>query len=213
VKKYCQTDEESVLLNLLDALPPVPRYVVDIGAGDGQNLSNTQIFVEMGWSACRLDCRYEDGDTLHKEFITRENITALLQKYDVPRSFGVLSLDIDGNDLYVLDALLAEYRPVIAVFEFNGCRPPESYDVIRYAPDFFIDGDYYGASWSAFKHVFGLHGYTLVHQSHSLNGYAVDAAHGLAPLSSPPPRMQYHPHQPNGVWLDAREIFQGHGNA
>jgi hypothetical protein len=206
-KKYCQTDEESVLLNLLDALPPVDRYVVDVGAGDGYALSNTQIFVEDGWAACRLDGRFEDGATLHREFVTRENIAALLAKYGVPRGFGLLSIDIDGNDLYVLDALLGAHRPAVIVFEFNGCRPPESFDVIRYDPDFVIDGDYYGASWSAFVHVLGRHGYTAVHHSHSLNGYAVDAAFGLAPLAEPPPRSQYHPHRPGREWLDARPLF------
>lgn len=206
-QKYCQTNEESVLLNLLDKLPPIPRYVVDIGAGDGVHLSNTQIFVESGWSACRIDRDCEDAGTLHRAFVDRDNVTSLLRKFGVPHHFGILSLDIDGNDLYVLNALLHEYRPAIVVFEFNGCRPPRSHDVICYDPEFVIDGDYYGAAWSAFEHVFRIFEYTLVHHSHSLNGYAVDSSYGLPPTTSLPAQVQYHPHRRGPAWHDARVVF------
>jgi hypothetical protein len=35
----------------------------------------------------------------HQHFLTRENIVPLFQRYSVPRSPDLLSVDIDGNDI------------------------------------------------------------------------------------------------------------------
>jgi hypothetical protein len=208
-KRYAQTDEESVILNLVDHFNP-KKFVVDVGAGDGVSISNSRLLMDMGWDACRFDVKYggEADPTLHKVMVRPDNVVRLLDEYDVPKDFGLLTIDIDGVDLYVLHALLRGYSPSIVVFEFNACRPTESFDVVRYDPEFkWDDTDYYGASWSAFDHVLGMNGYQVVHHSNSLNGYAVDAA--LLPERCPtaPVQNKYHRHNPNGKWLDARDVF------
>jgi hypothetical protein len=209
LKKHAQTDEESVLMNLSDHFCP-DRFIVDIGAGDGASLSNSLHFVESGWSACRIDGAYDGGDdvTLHRAHVTKDNVCDILSSYMVPHRPGILSIDIDGIDLYVLHAVLGSYRPTIIVFEFNGCLVQESFGVIEYSPTHSWDGsDYYGASWAAFDHVLGLRGYTTVHHSGSMNGYAVDAAHIPERVSHVPCQNKYHRHDGSRQWLDARDVF------
>jgi hypothetical protein len=209
-KKYSQTDEESVLINLVDHFSPQNRYIVDIGAGDGAYLSNSLIFVESGWEACRIDSNHcnESDSTMHKELITQENACSILSKYNVPYRPGILSIDIDGIDLYVLNSVLKSFRPTIVVFEFNGCLDADEFNVIAYDDSFTWDGsDYYGASWSAFVHVLSMHGYSVVHHSGSLNGYAVDGALIPERIDRMPERVQYHRHDESRMWLDARDVF------
>lgn len=212
VHRYSQTNEESVLRNVFDLLPSSVRgYLVDVGAGDGASLSNTQLFLEEGWQGCRFDYRFSSpAHGLYQHMITRENIVALLDQYRVPEEVGLLSIDIDGVDLYVLDAMLRPKRlsPAVIVFEINARRQPAGFDVIRYASDFIgRPGDYFGASWSAYRHVLAQHGYTVVHHSRSLNGYAVRKALDIEPFEGLPPMSFGHAHDPTGVWLDARDVF------
>ena len=47
---------------------------------------------------------------LQKAFITRENIASLLTRFDAPARPDLLSVDIDGNDLHVLHALLLAHH-------------------------------------------------------------------------------------------------------
>lgn len=211
-QRYCQTREESCLQNLLDLLPDAPHYVVDIGAGNGKHYSNSQLLIEdHGWDACRFDCNtggMSGSDlTLHEHEISRENIGALLQQYSVPEQPGLLCIDIDGMDLYVLNAALKVAQPWVVLFEFNGARDPAGFDTIPYnAWHRYKDDDYYGASWGAFAWLLGRHGYCCVHHHESLNGYAVRAQHlrgGLGPVDSPL-QQQWHRHREGGVWVDAR---------
>lgn len=213
VQRYCQTREESCLQNLVDALPGVPRYVVDLGAGDGHRYSNSQLLIDdHGWAACRLDYntsgRAAVDHTLHEHEITRDNIGALLQQYSVPAQPGLLCIDLDGMDLYVLHAALRAVQPWIVLFEFNGARDPAGCDVIPYnAAHRYKGDDYYGASWGAFAWLLGRHGYCCVHHHDSLNGYAVAGAHLPNTLTAvaPPQQQQWHIHRAGGIWIDARE--------
>lgn len=47
------------------------------------------------------------------------SIGSLLKSFDIERNLSVLSLDIDGNDYWVLKAILSEFRPALIVTEIN----------------------------------------------------------------------------------------------
>lgn len=51
-----------------------------------------------------------------------DDLDALLAKMPIPREFDLLSLDIDGLDFYVWQAL-SSYRPRVVVIEFNPTVP------------------------------------------------------------------------------------------
>jgi hypothetical protein len=66
---------------------------------------------------------------------TPEGIVPLLQGCRVPADLDVLSLDIDGYDHFVPDALLSAYRPTLICPEINETFPPPVKFTVKYFPD------------------------------------------------------------------------------
>jgi len=198
-QKYSQTGEEGVLLSLFDRIGTTNKYLVDFGAGDGFSLSNSQYLLELGWTGLRMD-GIGTGD-VKKEFITAENIVGLFEKYKVPSEFDLLCLDIDGNDYWVLKALLGKYSPRAIVLEVNGCLPVGVAQTIAYDPNFNYGGDdYYGASYLAFKRLCA--DYTIVHNQHNLNLFLVrnDVLGDITP-DAKEQCTPYHSHNTTGAWV------------
>ena len=68
-------------------------------------------------------------------WFTRENVNHVLAEAGVPDEVDVLSLDIDGNDLHLWNAMTM--RPRILICEFNNAVPSELRALtIPYQPDF-----------------------------------------------------------------------------
>lgn len=169
---YSQTGEDGILEAIFELIGPTSRYLVDIGAGDGCNLSNTRLLLERGWHGALFDAAY--GADVHQERITAENVCEVLARYRVPREFDLLSLDIDGIDWYVLRALLRCHRPRVCVCEINGQLPEEPAVTIQYDPAHNFDGtDYYGASLGAFRLLAQQYRLHAVHVEQALNAFFV----------------------------------------
>lgn len=96
------------------------------------------------------------------EKVTAENIQKLFQKYNVPKYFDLLSIDIDYNDYWVWKSIV-DYIPRVIVIEFNSSISPFESKVVPYDPDSKWDGtNYFGASLLALKNLGLEKGYTLV---------------------------------------------------
>ena len=96
------------------------------------------------------------------EKVTAENIQELFQKYDVPKNFDLLSIDIDFNDYWVWAAIV-DYSPRVVVIEYNSSIPPTESRVVPYNSDAVWDGtNYFGASLLALKNLGLKKGYTLL---------------------------------------------------
>jgi hypothetical protein len=128
-------------------------YVVDGSPANIKRLQGSYFY----WQH-QLNCK--------ASFITRENVSALLEKSGFDKELGLLSVDIDGVDYHVLEAL-AEWRPAILIVEYNdafGWHQPVS---VPYEPDFVRrkkhhSNQYWGANLPAFLHLAGARGYALV---------------------------------------------------
>jgi hypothetical protein len=57
-------------------------------------------------------------------FGSADGLDKLLANYKIPRNFDFLSIDIDGNDFHVWNAV-QQYRPKIVCIEFNPTVPTE----------------------------------------------------------------------------------------
>jgi len=51
-------------------------------------------------------------------FSSSDSLDMLLARCEIPKQFDLLSIDIDGNDYYVWEAV-QEYRPQLVIIEFN----------------------------------------------------------------------------------------------
>jgi hypothetical protein len=98
-------------------------------------------------------------------FVTKDNINGLLAKSRFDEDVGILSIDIDGNDYFILEAINT-VRPRILICEYNAIFGARKISV-PYEPDFFrttkhYSNLYWGASLSAITFLANRKGYSLV---------------------------------------------------
>lgn len=131
-----QFGEDGILAKVLEVIGARDRWCVEFGAWDGEAMSNTHALVaSQGYSAVLIEA---DGGKFKRlaeknrgnskivpirAFVGYEGpnrLDALLAREApaVPRDFDLLSIDIDGNDYHVWDAVI-DYRPKVVVIEYN----------------------------------------------------------------------------------------------
>lgn len=99
-------------------------------------------------------------------FVTRENVNALLEESGFEKDLGILSIDLDGIDYYVLDEL-ESWRPSILIVEYNAVFGPDRAVSVPYDAQFqrtraHHSNLYYGASLPAFSELARERNYALV---------------------------------------------------
>jgi hypothetical protein len=170
-----QNEEDGLLLALFKRIGTTDRRCVEIGCG--LNGGNSGFLVgECGWSGLMVDADRHKIETIkiryaghaviaNKHRVTRENINTIVEMHGFAGPLDFLSLDIDGNDYWVWEALTA-CSPRVVALEFNWLFGPERSVSIPYDPEFRLDRvatrAYRGASLSALTHLAQRKGYRLV---------------------------------------------------
>ena len=131
---FSEFDEDGIALFLLAVGGAPTRRFVDIGAGDGVFASNTAnlalnlgfdgLFVEADESRVRRGRRFysKHPDTMvHppvfvQAFVTREKVNGLIAEAGFTGEIDLLSIDIDGNDYWIWQALEA-VKPRLVIAE------------------------------------------------------------------------------------------------
>ena len=176
--RFSNFDEERILQKYIAQLLPPPagarRTAVDIGAGDGVKGSNTYALFSNGWrgvgfegsnrKVCKLAAAYKYYPQVSAAncVVTPDNVVPLLRAYQIEREFGVLSLDIDSYDYWVLDALLGEFRPRLIVTEINEKIPPPVKFVVKYDPAFQMTHHFFGYSIQSLADLAARHNYAIL---------------------------------------------------
>lgn len=204
-KVYSQTGEEGFINFILNQFEYEKGFLVDIGAGDGETLSNTKLFLDAGlFKGILIDGNNHGNKQVKEHWITKDNICELLKKYKCPKDFELLSLDLDGNDYDIIYAICQEYRPKLIVCEINGTIPEGVSKKIAYNPEHtWQNNDYYGFSYSAGLKLAEKLGYVVVFQNDALNMYMVrkDLLDGVElPTNLNFQHCQYHAHFEGGQW-------------
>lgn len=182
------------------------RYIVDIGASDGEWLSNTKIFEDERTPRLMFDGNNKGNQLVHQNWITAENIVEILTSHQCSKGFSLLSFDLDGNDLYVLDKIMEHFSPRLIVAEINGTIPEHISKTIVYNPQHIWGmDDYYGFSLAAGLKLAQKHNYRIIFQNDAMNAYFVrrdllaqpDIAINLKFSARP-----YHPHNITKPWVE-----------
>ena len=171
---------------------------LDIGSGDGVNSNCANLALNFGWRGTFID-GHEPNITKGRAFyerhadtwayppkfvcamIARENINQLLTEASVPPDIDFMSIDIDGNDYWVWDAISVTTPKVVMIethIEF-GLRNI----VVPYDKDYVYPGrhpDYHGASPVAMERLARRKGYRLV-GANRLGFNTIYVRDGLAP--------------------------------
>ncbi len=135
-----QGGEDGIIGKILEVIEDNDKWCVEFGSWDGKKLSNTyNLIINKGYSAVLIEGNPKRFKGLLKTFggnqkVTpvnafvgfnkEDNLDAILKKTDIPKTFDVLSIDVDGNDYHIWEAV-REYKPKVVVIEFNATIPPE----------------------------------------------------------------------------------------
>src|SRR5258706_11904810 len=175
-RRFSNGDEEQILAQYIADLLPLnhSRTAVDIGAGDGMRWSNSYALFLNGWNGVGIEFDHRKFVKLARAYkyfpdvyacrnrATPENILPLLESYEIERNFGVLSLDIDGNDYWVLRAILSRFRPQLIVTEINEKIPPPIRFVVKYNRDFELRHHFFGYSIAMLSDLCEEFGYAIL---------------------------------------------------
>lgn len=162
-KIYSQNGEDGISLELIKRIGTTNKFYVEFGTQDGSECNTRVLREKFAWGGLLMDEGYENNKiNLKKEHIVAENIEKLFKKYNVPKEFDLLSIDIDSNDYYVWDAI-KNYFPRMVIIEYNSKIPLNKSKSIKYNPNQVWDRtNYMGASLLALKRLGDKNGYTLV---------------------------------------------------
>jgi hypothetical protein len=113
-KVYSQNGEDGVLEYIFDNLGTTDKFYVEFGV-EGCSECNTRLLWEAyGWDGVLMDGSgaTDDARIIYNHFITPDNIVSLLNQHKVPKSFDLLSVDMDFNDYFIARNILrAGFRP------------------------------------------------------------------------------------------------------
>ncbi len=176
---YSQYGEDGIIQHLIQRVLLENQVFVEIGVEDYLE-SNTRFLVRHNnWQGLVIDCdgnhiEYIKQDPIYwrhqlkaiRSFITRENINTTIQAAGFSGDIGLLSIDIDGNDYWVWQAITV-IQPRIVVCEYNSIFGKVHSVTIPYEAEFHRtraheSNLYWGASLPALCHAAKAKGYQLV---------------------------------------------------
>ena len=177
---FSQFEEDGYLVYLAAVLELEPKIFLDIGAADGMISNCANLALNLGWHGLFVEgdpSKVERGKefyALHPDtgfyppvfkqaFVTAENINDLVREAGFSGNIGICSIDIDGNDCWVWQALQA-VSPVVVVIETHIEFGMQNI-AVPYEPSHHYPGkhpDYFGASAVAMEILGIKKGYRLV---------------------------------------------------
>ncbi len=182
-KVYSQHGEDGILLYLFSKIGVTRQSFVEIGIETGRECNTANLLQHFGWHGLWIDGNKEyvqqaknyyhhhpaissNTITMVREFITAENVNTVLSANGQKGEIDLLSIDIDGNDYWVWDAITA-VDPRVVVIEYNASFGAEKSMSIPYDPAFIFQQShwsrhYHGASLRALAHLGDKKGYQLV---------------------------------------------------
>lgn len=176
---YSQWGEDGIIQYLIRHVPLSRKLFVEFGVEDYAEANTRFLLVNNDWAGLILDGGEANIGTIRRAdfywrhnlkavqaFITRENINDLLREHGVTGEIGLLSVDIDGNDYWVWEAIDV-VTPAIVVAEYNSRFGPDRAVTVPYDPGFVRHKAhpscaYYGASLAALVALGKRKGYAFV---------------------------------------------------
>ncbi len=177
---FSQFEEDGKLLFIFSVLGMENKTFVEIGADDGINSNSANLVFNFGWQGLFIDGNRKSIERGRKfygkyphpwsyppkfvcQLVKRENINQIIESAGFKGEIGLLSIDIDGNDYWIWDAIDV-VQPQVVIIETHNEFGFEDI-VVPYDPDYFFPGKhpvYHGASPVAMTKLARQKGYRLV---------------------------------------------------
>jgi hypothetical protein len=201
---FSQFGEDGIIQFLLRTIRP-PRSFVEFGVQTYRESNTRFLLMHNGWRGVVFEQDQGYIDRIRAEpwygwkyplsaqraQVTAENINALFRDAGLIGDIGLMSIDVDGIDYYLWEALEVA-KPAIVVIEYNRGLPVSRPITVPYDPAFDRDAQprgYHGASIAALAHLANRKGYRFVGvESHRTNAFFVgnEVADGLPEVTPSP---------------------------
>jgi hypothetical protein len=118
-KVYSQSDEDGIIAEIFRRIGTTNQVFVEFGAETG-NENNSRLLLERGWSGLWIEGYPPYASSINwqfrehiangqlkfiGEYADRDNINQLISSSGISGEIDFLSVDIDGNDFHVFEAI------------------------------------------------------------------------------------------------------------
>ncbi|RKX44843.1 MAG: hypothetical protein DRP64_05730 [Verrucomicrobia bacterium] len=175
-KMFSQSDEDGIIIEIFRRIGTTNKTFVEFGCGDGiENNSYALLFQD--WNGLWIDGSPKNIGKIRKglpktiasgqikvveSFITKDNINELISAHITDKEIDLLSVDIDGNDYFVWDAITC-VSPRVLIMEYNAKFAPPVRYCMEYNPRHMWDyTDHGGVSLKFIEEKAADKGYSLV---------------------------------------------------
>lgn len=173
-KVYSQGDEDGIIEEIFRRLKIRKGKFCEIGVENGLEC-NTLYLIQKGWTGFWVEgniCQLPQINSkfqsiipsilnVRNELVSKENINKIINEMMGNDELDFLSIDIDGNDVHIFDAL--ERRPTVICIEYNSKFPGNISKRQVYNPMHSWRGtDYFGSSLKGISEIASAKGYRLV---------------------------------------------------
>jgi hypothetical protein len=205
---FSQFGEDGIIQYLLQRVPIENEVFVEFGVEDYSESNTRFLLVHDNWRGFVMDGGESHLDFLRRSglawrhdiqatsaFVDRDNVNGLFQSAGIEGDIGLLSVDIDGNDYWVLEAIEV-VSPRILIVEYNSNFGAEAAVTVPYDPRFERGAAhwsqlYWGASLAALDQLARRKGYALAGGNSAGNNAFWVREDVLGDLPSPPVEVAY----------------------
>ena len=177
---HSQWGEDGIIQHLISKIPIANRTFIEFGVEDFAESNCRFLMVNNNWRGYVIDGSAKWIRALRASnwfwkydlqtqcaMITRDNVGELLAQSGFDRDLGIMSIDVDGVDYWLLEAALKAYAPRILIVEYNALFGPERSITVPYDAAFsrrqaHFSQLYFGASLGALHHLASRNDYELV---------------------------------------------------
>ena len=163
---FSQGGEDGIIQYLLRNIKISRKIFVEFGVENYTECNTRFLLINNNWSGLVIDGNPHNVDYIKKDsiywkynlkadcaFVNRDNINNILAKNGVQDEIGILSIDVDGNDYWIWQAINS-VKPAIVICEYNSRFGANKSITIPYNPNFVRTqvcniNIYYGASLKA----------------------------------------------------------------
>lgn len=178
-KVFSQWGEDGIIQHLTQCIEIQNKTFIEFGVEDFFESNCRFLLMKDDWKGFVIDGSTENIQRLKTsyfywkhhlvsvdKFITKENINEILSMSGFGEDLGILSIDLDGNDYHILEAI-KNFKPRILICEYNPYFGSSRKITVPYRADFHrknahYSNLYFGASLAALTYLANIKGYSLV---------------------------------------------------
>ena len=219
---FSQYGEDGIIQYIISKIEIPNKIFIEFGVENYLESNTRFLLINNNWSGMVIDGDASNIDYIKKDtiswrnditavhsFITRENINSLIGSYTKVEDIGILSVDIDGNDYWVLSAIEL-VKPRVLICEYNNVFGADHAVTVPYDKDFVRrnvhhSNLYFGASLKAMCMLADKKGYDFI----GVNSTNINAFFIRKDLSGP-----FNKFRPEDVYVPSknRESMDEKGN-